>query len=106
MAGHLRFQVSIQKPTPTLNNLNEPEITWTDVSTGVWASIEPLRGREYFAAKQVNAEIDARITMRYRAGVQTDYRILHGSNEYYIVSIINVEERNRELQLMCTRSIL
>ncbi|TGE33172.1 phage head closure protein [Desulfosporosinus sp. Sb-LF] len=35
--------------------------------SGIWASIEPLSGREYYAAQQVNAEITHRIKIRYRA---------------------------------------
>lgn len=104
-AGKLRFQVDIQKPVETQNAYGEPEVSWSDVATAVWASIEPLKGREFFAAKQINADIEARIVMRYRSGVQAKYRILHGENEYYIDSVINVGERDRELQLMCTRSI-
>ena len=104
-AGRLRHYVSIQQPVETQNSYGEPEVTWDDVSTGVWAGIEPIMGREFFAAKQINAEIEARIVMRYRSDVKAKYRILHGVNEYYIETVINVGERNRELQLMCTRSI-
>jgi SPP1 family predicted phage head-tail adaptor len=104
-AGRLRFQVNIQKPVETQNAFGEPEVSWSDVATGIWASIEPLKGREFFAAKQINAEIEARVVMRYRSDVKTKYRIMHGENEYYIDTVINVGERNRELQLMCTRSI-
>ena len=104
-AGRLRFRVDIQQPVETQNSYGEPEVTWTDVATGIWAGIEPLRGREFFAARQVNAEIESRIVMRYRSDVKAKYRILHGTDEYYIDTVINVGERNRELQLMCTRSI-
>ena len=104
-AGQLRHRVSIQEPEETQNLYGEPEVTWTNVATGIWAGIEPLRGREFFAAKQYNSEIDAKIVMRYRSDVTAKMRVLHSSNEYYVDSVINVGERNRELQLMCTRSM-
>lgn len=104
-AGRLRHQVDIQQPVEAQNAFGEPEVTWTDVVTGIWAGIEPLRGREFFASRQTNAEIEARIVMRYRDDVKAKYRIKHRDDEYYIDTIINVDNRNRELQLMCTRSI-
>lgn len=104
-AGRLRFRVDIQKPVETQNTYGEPEVVWSDVATGIWAGIEPLKGREFFAAKQVNAEIEALVIMRYRSDIKAKYRIMHGTNEYYIDTVINVDERNRELQLMCSRSI-
>jgi SPP1 family predicted phage head-tail adaptor len=65
-----------------------------------WASIEPLNGREFFAAQQVNAEVTARIRLRYLPGVTRQMQVKFGSRTFAIESVINVEERNRELQLM------
>lgn len=104
-AGKLRHKVDIQYPTETQNTYGEPEVTWTDLATGVWCQIQPLRGREFFESRQFNAEIDARIVMRHRSDVTAKMRIMHGSDEYYVDSVINVDERDREVQLMCTRSI-
>lgn len=104
-AGRLRHKVDIQQPIEVQNAYGEAEVTWQDVVSGVWAGIEPLRGREFWAAKQFNSEIEARVIMRYRSDVTTKMRIKHGDNEYYIASMINPNERNQELQLMCTRSI-
>lgn len=103
--GRLRHQVTIQTPIETKNDFGELVVTWSNISTGVWVGIEPLRGREFFASKQTNAEIETRVVMRYRPDMTAKMRILHGENEYYVDTIINVEERNRELQLMCTRTI-
>ena len=103
--GALRHLVTIQKAVETKNAYGEPEVTWTNVVENVWSQIIPLRGREYFAAKQINADIEARIVMRYRTDVTAKMRLLHGTDEYYIYSIINVDQRDRFLHLMCTRGI-
>lgn len=109
---NLRHKVTIQTPVETQNTYGEPEVSWRNVATGVWAGIEPLRGREYFAAKQMNAEVEARISLRWRADVTPKMRLVHGpicvckstaTDEYLIDTVINVNERNRELQVMCTR---
>ncbi len=101
-AGKLRHQVTIKKPTETQNSYGEPEVRWQDIAT-VWAQVEPLRGREYFASKQTVAEIEARITIRYRSDVTAKMKVTKGADDYLIETIINVMERNRELQLMCKR---
>lgn len=101
-AGKLRHRVTIRKPVETQNDYGEAEVRWQDVAT-VWAMISPLRGREYFAAKQAVSEIEARIVIRFMEGITAKMKIVHGSNEYEIETIINVMEANRELQLMCKR---
>jgi len=119
MALRLRHLVTIQEPVETQDAYGSPTVRWQTVAGGVWASIEPLRGREYFAAKQINAEVEARIGLRYRNDLSPKMKILHGAtssenptgcvcmstavDEYLIDSIINVNERNREMHLMCTR---
>ena len=102
-AGRLRHRVKIQAPFKD-NAPGSGEITWNDYAT-VWASIEPLRGREFFEALQVNAEVTGKVIMRYLAGVSPDMRILHGNRVFEILSIIDVEERHRELQLMVTERV-
>ncbi len=103
-SGKLRHQVTIKRPVETQNTYGEPEVRWQDVAT-VWAQVEPLRGREYFAAKQMVSEVEARITIRYRSDVTAKMKVSKGTDDYLIETIINVMERNRELQLMCVRFI-
>ena len=88
----------------TQNAYGEPEIRWQDVAT-VWAFIGPLKGREYFAAKQLVAEMTTRICIRYLAGITAKMKIVHGADEYLIEEIINEEERNRSLSMMCVRFV-
>lgn len=102
-AGDLTNRILIQRPVDTgrRNQVGEPEIIWADVCT-VWAAVEPVRGREYWAAQQVNGEATVRIRMRYRPGIDRTMRVLFGGRILQLISPpINVQERNVELQLMC-----
>lgn len=103
--GALRHLVTIQKQVETKNSYGEAEVSWANVVENVWAQILPLRGREFWAAKQINADIEAKIIMRYRTDITAKMRLLHGTDEYYVYSIINTDQRERFLHLMCTRSI-
>jgi SPP1 family predicted phage head-tail adaptor len=74
---------------------------WPEFAT-VWASIDPIRGREFFAAQQVNSEITHKINIRYRTGIKSDMKIKYGIRNFDIISPpIDLEERHRELEFMC-----
>lgn len=73
---------------------------WSDTAK-VWASIEPLRSKEYFAAQQINAEVNTKIMLRYRTGIKPDTRVLFQNRVFEILAVINKDERNIELVLMC-----
>ncbi len=104
-AGELRHRVTIQKEQGTTrNSKGELVPNWVDIVT-VWAAVEPLKGREYFDAEQVQAEVTTRIRMRYHAGVTPEMRIIYGTKEFDILSAINIEEKDRELHLMCKESV-
>ncbi len=98
--GHLRHRVTIQKKHITTDVLKQQKETWADIAT-VWASVEPLSGREYFAARQTNTDVTVKVIMRYRPGVSTDMRIIFNDRVFEIISVINHHERCRILVLMC-----
>lgn len=79
--------------------------TWSDLAT-VWMSIEPLRGRELFAAQEHFAEVTARIRIRYRDDVTAEMRVSHEGVIYAIGAVIDPELRHRELELMCTSGVI
>jgi SPP1 family predicted phage head-tail adaptor len=102
--GKLRHSVTIQKLTGTLDAAGQEVQAWETYGVR-WAAIEPLQGRELFSARQIHAEITTRITVRYLAGVTPKMRVLFGSRTFDIQEVINPEERNAELQLMCIERV-
>lgn len=102
-AGRLRHVITIQQATETRDSVGAIIRTWATYDT-VRASIEPLNGREYFNASQVQAEVSTRIRVRYLDGLTSKMRILFGSRIYDIKAIINDKERNFEMTLMCVET--
>jgi SPP1 family predicted phage head-tail adaptor len=96
----LRQSVVIQERTETTNSTGEVEWSWSTFKT-CRAAVEPLRGQEYFASRQLQSSTTTRIRIRYVSGITTKMRVVHASRYYAIEGIINPESRNRELQLMC-----
>lgn len=71
----------------------------------VWASVEPVRGREYQEAQRIRPELTYKVTARYHKGITPDMIIKWGSRRFDIVSVINVRERNAALEIMCTERV-
>ncbi len=53
-----------------------------------WASIEPLSAREFVAASATQSKVTARITIRYRDGIEPTMRIVHRGNLYNIEGVL------------------
>ena len=100
IAGRLNKRVTLQSATLARDGHGQAIETWSNVAT-VWAAIEPIRGREYFAAQQVSAETTHRVTIRHRSGVSPQWRVVFGSRTFRIESVINPLEKNERLELMC-----
>jgi SPP1 family predicted phage head-tail adaptor len=101
--GRLRKRVILQRPVETQGDTGGVTISWVDVAT-VWAGVEPLRGREYESARAQNAETTHRIVLRFRDDIQRTWRLrLQNSTRYYrIDEMLNIDERNREVQIRAT----
>lgn len=99
MSGRLRHKIVIQNPSESNGSYGETVTTWGTFAT-VWASVEPLNGREYFESQQTNAEVNFRFRIRYTASITPKMRISYDSRTFDIISVINVNERDRETVLM------
>jgi SPP1 family predicted phage head-tail adaptor len=107
-AGKLRHRLTIQYPDKSYNEINEQIVEWKDL-TIVWGAIEPLRGTTYFAAKQANAEVDGKITLRYK-DLKPTYRLVWEDQKgntriFNIVSIIQPQQRGKETQVYYSEAL-
>jgi SPP1 family predicted phage head-tail adaptor len=102
-AGKLNRKIRLQFLTVTKNPDATLVETWADVAGAsfVPASLEPLKGREYFQAAAMTAENTIPVTIRYRPGVTAALRVLYGTRILNIRHVLNVEERNVKLILLC-----
>lgn len=98
-SGMLRHRVTLQQFRQGQDAYGGPVETWEDVAI-VWASLEAMSGREFFASQQAQSEVTQRIRIRYRAGVTADMRVTHNGKVFNIVAPLP-DNRGRELVLMC-----
>ena len=100
-AGTLNKRVTIQHlvaASPTQNAGGEIDESWTDLVT-VWAAVEPLRGREFLAAQQINSEVTGQIRIRKRTGVTAKMRCSFDSRYYDILGVVDPREMGEEMIL-------
>lgn len=105
-AGKMNKRVAIQSATGAQGATGEPTKTWSTDAT-VWASIEPISGREVFAAQLVVADVTHRVRMWYRSDVTItpEKRLLYGARVFEIVSAMNIDEHNAEWEILCKETV-
>ena len=103
-AGKLRRQLEIQQAVESRDTTGAVVTTWGTFAT-VHGSVEPLRGREFWAAREMQAEVDTRIRIRYLEGVTPKMQVLDGSRKFLIYSVIDPESRHQEMQLMAREEV-
>lgn len=93
--GKLDRRIAIESATKGQGaEYGEPTETWaTWLST--WANVYSGGGREFEAARQINAEIDTQFQIRWRSGLNTTMRILYESRYYDIYRIQEVGRQER-----------
>jgi len=107
-AGKLRHRVTLQKQMTTKNANNEDVVTWVRDSD-CWAHVRALRGREYFAAQQVQAGVTHTVRMRYQTlsdgtKIGPNCRIKHGDDIMLVRSAIT-DERKRQVDMLCVEEV-
>lgn len=103
VAGERRHKVTIKRVVGSISGTGGVT-EGTPVTVGSeYVSIEPisLREKEQLQAGGIQAETSHIIRMRYRDDVGPAMYLLKGSRRFEILSLANVDERNRELQLLC-----
>ena len=102
-AVDLDQRITLQTRSVVTDAYGQATITWVDAAT-VWAQVQALRGREFFAAAQVQQEQTVKVRIRYRTGVDTTMRLLWQGQPHDITGVIPVG-RNDMLELMCLQGV-
>lgn len=103
--GKLRHRATIEHKVrirdPETNEIIED---WQPYATR-WASIEPLRGREYWAAAQTQAEVTHMVRMRYTPGITPSMRLTYRGRHFDINVVRNLDEENRVTEMLVTEAV-
>jgi len=106
-AGKLRHRIVLQAGTASQNSFGELTQTWAAISGGtVWASVDALSGREFLDSRQIEAQVDYRIRIRWRDDVTERNRItwtdpMSVAHSFEIRAVLPDATSRRQLELMC-----
>ena len=112
----LRHRIIFLRPTDiTKNSMNEavpkyepfkPYAKSQDEITdfSVAGLVVPMSGREYEESQKIRAETTYKISTRYFPGITADMRILHDGREFEIISILDLDGRREELQIVAIKT--
>ena len=102
--ARLDQRVVLERFTVGEDEVGQPIETWGPLAT-VWAAVEPLNGREFFAAGSAQSKVTTRIRIRYRPGITSGDRVNQDGVLHDITATINLRTSDRELVLMCKAAV-
>jgi len=69
----------------------------------VAAFVSPMSGREYEESQKIRAETTYKISTRFFRNITPEMRILYNGREFKIVSVLDLNERHEELQIVAVQ---
>lgn len=99
--GRLRYKVELQSATNTSDGAGGFSQTYSTIAN-LFADIRPTNGDESYRQGKVQEKLTHKIYIRHRNDIKTDYKILYDQRTFNIKSIINIDERDRFLELTCS----
>lgn len=105
--GEYSSRVVIKSKTEDKSGSGAVRFTENTVAT-VWASIEGLRGSEYWAARQVASDVSVRVRVRRTSqteGITPKMWAVHGSIIYDIEYVQPLGIEKTEIELLCKRRV-
>lgn len=104
-AGSLNKKITIQKLGDAVDDFGGIiEGGYQDFAT-VWASINPVTGKEAFLSNTDFSTVSHKIKIRYLAGIDASMRIFWNDRFFEIKYFINYQEANKEIEFLCEERI-
>ena len=99
MAGTLRNRVALQSVGSSYDDYGDLSNSWSTDAT-VWASVDPVSGRERDIAGELTGVVTHVIKMPYRSGSTATNRIVFDGRTFEIESVRNWHERGIFLEVL------
>lgn len=101
--GKMQHRITLQRSTEEKDILSGYKDDWIDVCN-IWAQISPVSGKEYLSQVR-ETMVTHKIYCRYRAGITPRMRIKFKDRIFRIISVLNWDERNEGLTIMCEEHV-
>lgn len=98
-AGRLRHRVTLQSRSAGADEWGAPATAWQDVAT-VWASVEPVTGREFFAGAQTQTSVTSKVIVRSGVAATPAMRVVCDGRTLQVEAVLT-SAKGDMLTLMC-----
>ena len=98
--GDLSRRIELQSPVDVSDGMGGASRTFK-LEGIVWSAIWPVSATERIQANAPTLVISHRVRIRYRDDIAPDWRIKYRHRYFSIVSIVNANEADRQLDLLC-----
>lgn len=101
--GRARQRVTVESRSITRDSFGQDSESWSEVAT-IWAEVIPLTGRELAIAQQLRADVTHKVLARYMpslVAIDPEARIRFRGRVLAIQAVIDVDERRRDLSILC-----
>lgn len=99
-AGQLRHKLGIYNQASVVGDRGQNVGDW-ELAATVFGSVRTLSGREAEIARSVHPEAMVEIVLRFTPDLYETSKLTHGDSTYFVLSINNVDQRNRKLIVTC-----
>lgn len=100
--SQFRHPATVRQHVRARDKYGDLKSTGTTVVAEPMVAVQALTGTERLLAQQVNPDVAFRIKMRYQDGIDASQELwLDDGRRFFIDSVINLDERDEELHLMC-----
>ncbi len=98
---NLRHHIEIGRYVKGEDQWGDPIPSQWESIAEVWASVEGLRGNQYFQAQQTVNQSDHRVIIRYNRDIKQGLIVRHDDREFAVQSVLDEEGKRRWLTLVC-----
>ena len=102
--GKMRYRVKVENPTNTRDSGGGLAQSYTTFSN-IYANIKPTNANSTYRQGIVTEKVTHEVTMRYMDNISTNSRVTYGTRNFNVRGIINVDERDRFLKLLCEEGV-
>lgn len=102
--GKMRYRVKVERATNTRDAGGGLSQAFNAVAT-IYANIKPKSANSRYREGMLQEKVTHEITIRYMKNIDTNSRITYGTRSFAVNGIINVDERDRFLTLLCEEGV-
>lgn len=102
MLGKMRHRVRVESRTRAGDGMGGAGSTWNLVKI-VWAYMRPKTTTETSGRDRIEDRQTYLFTIRYMEGFVPSYRIVYNDETYNVVSVKNMDERDKYMEIEATK---